>query len=296
MSAEGPGETGIEIMDDAFREVLLESSRVTCIAEGFRFTEGPAWRPSEGDLVFSDIPADTIYRWREGEGHDVFRRPSNNANGNTVDPDGRLVTCEHGSRSVTRTGPGGEMVTLATSYGGRRLNSPNDVVVRSDGSVWFTDPPYGVKPDAVEQPANYVFRLDPGAEEPVVVADDFSRPNGLCFSPDEDLLYIDDSDPEIHHVRVYRVAEDLSLDGGEVFTVIDPGVPDGMRVDSAGRLYSTSGDGVGVFTPGGKLLGRFATPKAASNCAFGGREMGTLFITAVDRVWAVDLASRPPGA
>jgi len=221
----------------------------------------------------------------------VFRKPSRNANGNTTDLEGRLLTCEHGSRTLTRTEPDGTVTTLAATYGGKRLNSPNDVVVKRDGTIWFTDPPYGIRPEQSEQPANYVFRLDPGAREPVPVAGDFSRPNGLCFSPDEKLLYIADSDPKIHHVRVFHVESDNTLRGGEVFVVLGAGVPDGMRMDTEDRLYCTSSEGVHVFSPEARLLGKIVTPQTAANCTFGGADNRTFFITASTQVWRVRLAA-----
>lgn len=291
MAAEDRSAPSVQIFRDEFREVAPAHAEVRLVADGFGFTEGPAWIELEGGpcLLFSDIPADTIYRWSEGQGHSVWRTPSHNANGNTVDREGRLVTCEHGSRSVTRTEHDGTVVTVASTFGGKKLNSPNDAVVKRDGTVWFTDPPYGVKPEQVEQPANYVFRLDPGASEPVPVADDFTRPNGLCFSPDEKLLYIADSDTAIHHIRRFRVRDDNTLEGGEVFATVAPGVPDGIRTDGTGRLFSTAGDGVQVFDPGGELLGKILTPETAANCAFGGADLRTLYITAVSSVWAVEL-------
>lgn len=285
-----------EIVEPEMREVVRGGVEAACIAEGLRFTEGPAWWPAAGGLIFSDIPADTMYLWTQAAGSRVWRQPSRHANGNTVDLDGNLLTCEHGSRTVTRTMPDGRVDTLVVAYQGRKLNSPNDIVVKRDGTIWFTDPPYGIQPEMSEQPANFVFRLDPGASEPVAVADDFSRPNGICFSPDERWLYIADSDKAIHHVRRFRVASDNTLSGGEVFCRVEPGVPDGMRVDADGRLYSTAGDGVHVFDPSGKLLGRIHTPQTAANCTFGGHDGRTLFITATSQVWAVPLAVRGASA
>ncbi|MBN2584009.1 MAG: SMP-30/gluconolactonase/LRE family protein [Planctomycetes bacterium] len=282
----------IEIIEDAFYQVLRDDSELRLVADGFRFTEGPAWWAAAGCLVFSDIPDDTIYQWTEAEGLSIWRRPSRHANGNTTDRDGNLLTCEHGSRTVTRTSPDGQVTTVASTYRGCRLNSPNDIVVKSDGAIWFTDPPYGIKPEQSEQPANYVFRLDPGAVEPVVVASDFSRPNGLCFSSDERLLYIADSDTKIHHVRRFTVGPDNTLSGGEVFAVIEPGVPDGMRVDEAGRLWTTAADGVQVFAPDGRMLGKIHTPQTCANCAFGGPDGDTLFMTATSSVWSIRLATR----
>lgn len=280
-----------ESLGKSFSDVLAPDSEVRLIAEGFRFTEGPAWHPGSQALYFSDIPADTIHRWTQDEGLTTFRQPSNRANGNTVDQQGRLVTCEHGSRTLTRTESDGRIVTLAATYEGRKLNSPNDVVVASDGSIWFTDPPYGIRPELSEQPANFLFRLDPGASEPAAVVEHLPRPNGLCFSPDERCLYVANSDVDAHNIWRFEVRDDNTLAAGEIFAVITPGVPDGMRVDTDGRLYSTAGDGVHVLSPAGELLGKIHTPKTAANCTFGGPDLQTLFITATDSVWAVNLAT-----
>jgi len=285
------GSIKVEAVAAGFAELVPPKGTSRCIADGFQFTEGPVWSHKDACLFFSDIPADIICKWREDDGTSIWRRPSHHANGNTVDTEGRLLTCQHGSRTLTRTEADGRITTLASTYGGRRLNSPNDVVVKTDGSIWFTDPPYGIDLESSEQPANYVFRLDEGMREPVAVAEDFSRPNGLCFSPDERLLYIADSDTDIHHVRRFDVEPDNTLEGGDVFAVIEPGVPDGMRIDAKGNLWTSAGDGIQVFAPEGRLLGKIRTPKPAANCAFGGPDFLTLFITAQTHVWAVALAT-----
>jgi gluconolactonase len=284
-----PAMSGIEILDESFRQVVRKDSAVRRICDQLQFTEGPVWIAGSKSLLFSDISADTIYRWTLADGKTAFRRPSHNANGNTVDAKGRLVTCEHGSRVVTRTEASGQVVTIASSYQGRKLNSPNDVVVKSDGTIWFTDPPYGVARGLIEQKANHVFRLGRPGDEPVSVASDFDMPNGLCFSPDEKYLYVADSGRP-HHIRCLAVGEGNVLGKGEVFAVVTPGVPDGIRVDASGRLYSAAGDGIQVFDTKGKLIGKMRTPPAASNCCFGGAENKTLFITARDGVFAVALS------
>jgi len=278
-----------EIVDESFREVLRKDSAVRRICKGLKFTEGPVWMKGRKCLLFSDIPADTIYRWSQADGMTAFRKPSHSANGNAVDNQGRLVTCEHGSRTVTRTDKDGKVTTLAATHGGGKLNSPNDLAVKSDGTIWFTDPPYGLGRRKGEQKGNYVYRLDKGSAEPVAVATDFDRPNGICFSPDEKYVYIADSGRP-HHVRRFNVLKDNTLGAGKVFAVIRPGGPDGMRIDAAGRLFSTAGDGVQVFNTAGKLIGRILTPKSAANCCFGGPAGKTLFITARDGVHAVNLA------
>jgi gluconolactonase len=279
-----------DVVDESFRQVLRSDSAVEPICRGLNFTEGPVWMKGRKVLLFSDIPADTIYQWSEAEGMKVFRKPSHNANGNTADNQGRLVTCEHGSRTVTRTEKNGKVVTLAAAYQGGKLNSPNDCVVKGDGSIWFTDPPYGLGRQPREQKANYVFRLDPNADEPVAVASDFDMPNGLCFSPDEKYLYVADSGKP-HHIRRLPVLKGNKLGKGKVFAVIAPGVPDGIRADADGRLYSTAGDGVQVFSPAGKLIGKIRTPEPAANCCFGGPGGKTLFITARKGVFRVRLAA-----
>lgn len=293
LGGESPAKTGIEVVDESFKAVLCADSVVRRIGDNLKFTEGPVWYAAGKCLLFSDIPADRIYQWTEADGLKVWREPSHNANGNACDVQGRLVSCEHGSRTVTRTGADGKVETICSTHKGKRLNSPNDLAVRRDGTIWFTDPPYGVKPDEKEQDANHVFRLDPGAKEPVAVVSDFSMPNGICFSPDQTMLYVADSGKP-HHVRRFKVKADNTLEGGEVFATIDPGVPDGMRCDRQGRLYSSAADGVQVFSPEGKLVARIRTPEPAANLAFGGSDYQTLFITARTGLYAVKLAV--PGA
>ncbi|MBM4018265.1 MAG: SMP-30/gluconolactonase/LRE family protein [Planctomycetes bacterium] len=284
-----PAKPGIEVLDEAMKAVASPDAQVRPIAQGLKFTEGPTWYEAEKCLLFSDIPADTIYKWTEAEGLKPWRQPSRNTNGNTVDRQGRLVSCEHSGRAIVRIGKDGKAETLCSAYQGKKLNSPNDVVVRSDGAIWFTDPPYGIpKGEQKEQEKNLVFRLDPGAKEPVAVAEDFDRPNGLAFSPDEKFLYVADSGKP-RHVRRFKVKADGTLEGGEVFVAITPGGPDGIRCDSQGRLFSSAGDGVQVFSPEGKLLGKIRTPEAAANLCFGGPDFRTLFITARTGVWAVNL-------
>jgi len=281
---------GIEIIRPEMEEILRDDSRMERVAGGFRFVEGPVWWHEKGGLIFSDIPADRIYFLTADGVCRVFRSPSHHANGNTVDRQGRLLTCEHGTRRVTRTTPDGTVEVIASTYRGKRLNSPNDIAVKSDGTVWFTDPTYGIRPEMKEQPANNLFRLDPSAEEPVPVVSDCSMPNGLCFSPDERILYLADSDRSIHHVLRFSVSGDNTLSDRKVFAVIEAGVPDGMRCDRDGRLYVATADGVAVYTPQGEMVGILRTPEVAANCAFGGADMATLYITATGSVWAVRLA------
>ena len=279
----------VEIVDDAFKQVADADAEVRQIATDLKFTEGPTWYAAWKCFLFSDIPADRIYKWAEKGGLKVWREPSHQANGNTTDNKGRLVTCEHATRRVTRTAKDGTVEVLCNSYKGKALNSPNDVAVKRDGTIWFTDPPYGLRGREQEQPACFVFRLDPGAKEPVAVADDFSRPNGIAFSPDQRYLYVANSDGKASHVRRFRVTDDNRLADGKVFCRIRPGAPDGIRCDADGRLYASVGDGVQVFGPEGKLIGKIRTPQAAANCCFGGPDGKTFFITARKSVWAVRL-------
>ncbi|RYH09507.1 SMP-30/gluconolactonase/LRE family protein [Tropicimonas sp. IMCC6043] len=271
---------------------------IELLYDGCRWAEGPVWFADGGFLVWSDIPNNRMLRWTPDLGVGVFRANSNFANGNTRDREGRLVSCEHGGRRVTRTEPDGTITVIADSYQGKRLNSPNDVVVKSDGTIWFTDPSYGILSDyegyrsEQEQEGCFVFRVDPASGEIAVVADDFVKPNGLAFSPDESRLYIADSgfshDPDgPHHIRVFDVSEANGLSGGDVFVEVSPGLPDGFRFDDGGNLWSSSQDGVRVFDPDGNPLGRIKTPKMVSNLTFGGPRRNRLFITSTDCLYAV---------
>jgi gluconolactonase len=290
-----------ESHDPRFLDCVVPYGPMDEIATGCRWTEGPVWFGDHDCLLFSDIPNERILRWTPGVGVSTFRQPSNFANGHTRDRQGRLVSCEHGGRRVTRTEADGTITVLADSHKGRRLNSPNDVVVGSDGAVWFTDPTYGIMSDYEgyradpEQDTRHVFRIDPvsGAVAPVV--SDFAQPNGLCFSPDESLLYIAESgsshDPSVPSViRRFRVTEG-GLSGGEDFATLDNGLPDGIRCDVAGNVWSSAGDGVHVFAPDGVLLGKILVPQRVANLTFGGPRRNRLFITATTSVYLVYVAA-----
>ena len=262
-----------------------EEWTVEKIADGLVFTEGPVW--IYDGLVFSDVRGDTLYRWTEKDGLETFRKPSRQANGNTLGPQGRLITCRHDARDVIRTDADGSITVVVDSYGGGKLNSPNDVVVQADGTLWFTDPPYGLKKRPKEQSFNAVYRFDPGAAEPVAVITNLSYPNGLAFSPDGKFLYVAESNWKIkpNFVMRYIVNEDKTLSGGVRFAEVERGAADGMRVDEKGRLFCTSGLGVEVFDPSGERVEVIRTPKQASNCCFGGADGKTLFITVRDAVY-----------
>lgn len=270
-------------------EILAPNTQVEQIATGFQFTEGPVWHP-EGFLLFSDIPANTIYKWQPGQEPEIFRQPSGNANGNTLDNSERMVTAEHGNRRVSLTEKGGQIVTLATHYQEKRLNSPNDLVVKSDGSIYFTDPPYGIKPEQEELGFYGVYRLAPDGKLALLV-DDFVRPNGIVFSPDETKLYVNDS--EKGHIRIFDVKSDGMLANGKLFANMKPpseaGAADGMKVDIKGNVYSTGPGGIWIFSPIGKLLGIIETPEAPANLAWGDSDYQTLFITANNSLYRVRL-------
>jgi len=272
---------------------------------GCRWAEGPAWFAAGRYLVWSDIPNDRILRWDETDGSvSTFRQPSMNSNGHTVDREGRLVSCEHRSRSVTRTGFDGRRTVLAERYEGKRFNSPNDVVVKSDGSIWFSDPSYGIdsdyEGDAAESEigACNVYRVDPASGRVEIVASDFVQPNGLAFSPDESLLYIADTGlthnvDGPHHVRRFTVsANGRSLSGGEELSVCPVGLYDGFRVDVHGNLWLSAGDGVRCVAADGSLLGRILIPESVANVCFGGPKLNRLFICGTTSLYSVFLNTR----
>jgi gluconolactonase len=277
----------IQIIDPSFAPYRIASAKVERIATGMRWAEGPVWFGDGRYLLFSDIPNNRMLRWSEETGETtVFRQPADNSNGNTRDRQGRLITCEHLTRRVIRTEHNGTITVLLDRFDGKPLNAPNDVAVKSDGSVWFTDPGYGILGNfegdkaPLELPRN-VYRLDPDTGNAAVVTGDMNRPNGLCFSPDESLLYVVD----VGEIRVFEVDGD-SVANGRRFVDMSPGGSDGIRVDTEGNLWSTAHgggagfDGVHCYAPDGTLLGRIHLPEGASNLCFGGVKKNRLFITA----------------
>jgi gluconolactonase len=273
----------------------MGNAPVKKLATGFDWVEGPVWFGDAGCLLFSDIPNNRIMRWTP-EGISTFRAPSNYANGHTRDREGRLVSCEHGLRRVTRTELDGSMTIIADRYLGKRFNSPNDVVVTRDGAVWFTDPHYGIMTNyegfkAEPELPCHVYRVDPDGTIAAVLTD-FACPNGLAFSPDESRLYVADTgrmfgtDPQ--HIRAFDMVNGTPT-GGEVFHAITSGCADGIRCDTDGNLWSSAGDGVHCIAPDGTLIGRILVPETVSNICFGGRAKHQLFITATTSLYSVIL-------
>ncbi|WP_299622996.1 SMP-30/gluconolactonase/LRE family protein [uncultured Tateyamaria sp.] len=284
--------------DPVFDTYVLGNAPVKQLATGFDWTEGPVWFGDANCLLFSDIPNNRIMRWTPGEGISTYRLPSNFANGHTRDREGRLISCEHGTRRVTRTEHDGTITVIADSFEGKRLNSPNDVVVKSDGTIWFTDPHYGIMTNyegfqsAQELPC-HVYRIDPSDGAMQAMVTDGNCPNGLAFTPDETRLMMADTgrmfkgDPT--HIRAFDVGVDGRLSGGEVFHEINPGMADGFRFDTEGNLWSSAADGVHCIGPDGTLRGKILVPELVSNVCFGGRGKHVLYITATTSLYAIAL-------
>ncbi len=289
-----------EVIDPRFSRLFNGHAQVEKLYSGCKWAEGPAWFGGGRYLLWSDIPNNRMLRYDETDGSvSVFRQPSNNSNGNTVDRQGRLVTCEHGGRRVSRTEHDGTIVTLADSFEGKRLNSPNDAVVKSDGSIWFTDPSYGIDTDyegnkaESEIGACNVYRIDGASGAISVVITDMVRPNGIAFSLDETLLYVADTGrshkpdhpPEI---RVYDVAGD-GVGNGRQFAVCSAGGFDGFRLDSDGRIWAGTGDGVHCFAADGTLIGKVKVPETVANVAWGGSKYNVLYMCGTTSLYAVRL-------
>jgi gluconolactonase len=289
--------SNLEFIDDRFRSMVLPNAPLEVLGEGFRWLEGPVWFADHDCLYVSDIPNDRILRWSEDGGVSVFRRPSGFANGHARDPQGRLIGCSHHERCITRIELDGTVTVLAREFGGKRLNSPNDIVCKSDGSIWFSDPLYGINTDyeggkqSSELPPT-VYRFDSVTGKLSVAADDFDGPNGLAFSPDERLLYVAETgrqfDPRPRqYIRRFNVDADGRLSGGECFYKIEPGFADGFRVDEKGNIWSSAANGVHCISPAGEPLGKILIPSVVSNVAFGGRNRSRLFICASQRLMAI---------
>ncbi len=297
--------TGFEILDRRFNACIVGHARVERLWTGARWSEGPAWFPAGRYLVWSDIPNNRMLRFDECDGHvSVFRNPSNNSNGNTTDGQGRLVSCEHLARRVTRTEHDGSITVLADKFEGKRFNSPNDVVVKSDGSIWFTDPSYGILFDyeggraESEIGACHVYRIDGQTGKITKVADDFEKPNGLAFSRDEKTLYIADTgishkENGPKHIRKFEVkADGASLGKSSLFADCTAGLFDGFRVDESDRIWSSAADGVHCYDKDGTLIGKIRVPELVSNVCFGGPKRNRLFICGTTSLYSAYLAIR----
>lgn len=290
----------VDIRDPRFVDVVGAEVAYERLADGFLFTEGPLWDPRDGSLLFSDIPGDAIMQWRPG-GTRVFRAPSNMSNGLTWDLEGRVLCCEHASSRVTRLEPDGRVTVVASEYRGAELNSPNDIVVKSDGGIYFTDPTYGRNeyygvPRAPQLGFRGVYRVAPDGTRLALLADDFVQPNGLCFSADERRLFVNDT--ERMHIRVFDVLDDGTLGTGRVWAELSgdgAGAPDGMKIDSAENLYCCGPGGIHVFDAAARCLGVIRVPANAANFTWGDDDLRSLFITATDALFRirVKVAGRP---
>jgi gluconolactonase len=287
-----------EVLDRRFARLINQSAKLELLDGSSRWAEGPVYVPAGRYLLWSDIPSDRIMRWDEASGHiSVFRSPSQNANGNTLDRQGRLVTCEQLTRRVTRTEHDGSITVLADRIEGKRFNSPNDVVVASDGAIWFTDPTYGIDSDYEGRRAeseigrSRLYRVDPSDASVRVVGDDFIQPNGLAFSPDERRIYVSDTG-RTHvaggpaHIRAFDVHA-AKLTGGDVFAECPSGLFDGLRLDEAGNVWTSAGDGVRCYAPNGTLIGIVHVPDPVANVCFGGPNRNRLLVCATGSVYAI---------
>lgn len=293
---------GFEILDRRFAHYILGNAPLETLATGFRWVEGPVWMGDWNCLLFQDLPRNRTMRWSEAGGVEVFRAPSHYGNGQTRDREGRLVSCSHQARCLFRTEHDGTITTLVDSFEGKRLNAPNDVVSKSDGTIWFTDPVYGISNDyeggrQVSEQRPRVYRFHPATGRIEAVAEDFDGPNGLAFSPDERRLYVAETgdqttdDPK-QFIRVFDVAPNGTLSGGDVFHKISPGYADGFRVDEDGNLWSSAADGVHCISPDGKLLGKILVPHRVANLCFGGPHASRLFIAGSHTLYAIFLDRR----
>lgn len=296
----------VEVLDDRATHSIDPSAQLTRLTGGGIWAEGPVYVPSESAVMYSDVRMDRAMRWSATSGGGEWRRPNDHTNGNTLDREGRIIHCEHGNRRLARTELDGSRAGLVDSFDGRRLNSPNDVVVKSDGTIWFTDPPYGIilpdegHPAPQEQAGCYVFRFDPESGVLAVASDALVHPNGLAFSPDEDRLYVTDTASAVieggnQHIVVFEVVDGSRLIDMRVFKVMQPGLADGLRVDEHGDVWSSAGDGIHVIGADGADLAVIHVPEITANCVFGGDTGRQLFIAASSSLYVIETRVRGAG-
>ena len=290
----------LAIYDSRFSELVSPDAELKKLAEGAKHSEGPVYLPEDDSVIWSDVSGNQLLRWSAADGTQVIRDPSDYQNGNCLDLEGRLVSCSHGQRAIIRREHSGEWQILVDRYQGSRLNSPNDIIAKSNGTLWFTDPPFGLTQAGEghsaqqEQPGSFVFCFVPSTGEINAVIKEMERPNGLAFSPSEKILYVSDTSQANycqghHYVRAYDVINERQVTNGRVFTVIEPGQPDGLKVDSQSNLFITSADSIQVYTSDGTCLGKILVPEVCANLAFGGRDGKRLFITAGRSLYSIDL-------
>jgi gluconolactonase len=288
------------VRDPRFERLVPADAELLWLAGGGLWAEGPVYVPSDGSVVWSDVRRCVVHRWTEAEGVTDLYRPSDFANGHTLDHDGTVLACEHGPRRVARYERDGTRTTIVDRFDGHRLNSPNDLVVASDGAIWFTDPPYGIIDDREGYKADselggcFVFRFDRATGELAMATDFLTHPNGLAFSPDERTLYVSDTAMAKgkHHIVAFDVVDGRRLERPRVFHVMEPGVSDGFRLDVDGNIWTSAGDGIHVLDADGIELGRIILPEEASNCTFGGADGRRLFITATSTLWSIEVGIR----
>jgi len=291
------------VRDQRFDRLVPADAELVWLADGAIWAEGPVYLPDEDALVWSDVRRNLVRRWTATEGVTDLYQPSDFSNGHTLDHDGRVLACEHGLRRVSRYEPDGSRTTIVDRYEGKRFNSPNDIVVASDGAIWFTDPPYGILDDNEGYKADselggcFVFRLDGATGELTIATDALEHPNGLAFSPDETTLYVSDTsisrvEGGNHHIVAFDVIDGRRLGSSRIFTVMEPGVSDGLRIDREGNVWTSAGDGIHVLDATGVELGRIILPEEASNCTFGGADGQRLFVTATSTLWAIRVGIR----
>jgi gluconolactonase len=291
------------VRDPRFERLVPADSELLWLADGDIWAEGPVYVPRDDSIVWSDVRRNLVRRWSAADGASDLIRPSDFANGHTLDHDGRILACEHGPRRVSRYELDGSRTTVVDRYEGKRLNSPNDIVVASDGAIWFTDPPYGILDDNEGYKADselggcFVFRLDRTNGELSVATDFLVHPNGLAFSPDERTLYVSDtsiarSGGSNHHIVAFDVVDGRRLESPRIFKVIEPGLSDGFRLDVEGNIWTSAGDGIQVFDADAVELGRILLPEEASNCTFGGPDGQRLYVTATSTLWSIEVGIR----